>query len=203
MIFSIICEELGLDVWKVVALANRHPRVNILQPGAGVGGHCIAVDPWFLVDSAPQTARLIRVAREVNDSKPESIVAHTLSAVAGREHSTVACLGLAFKPDIDDLRESPALFIAEALAGKNINLVICEPHIQCLPPSLQGKAHVQKMDLRDCLQKGDIILALVGHKAFAAVDPDTIAQKTVIDVCGLWRAKQATRHGYEADENDL
>lgn len=200
---SLICEELGLDVWEVVALANRHPRVNILQPGAGVGGHCIAVDPWFLVDSAPQTTRLIRVAREVNDSKPENIVAHTLSAVAGREHSTVACLGLAFKPDIDDLRESPALFIAEALAGKNINLIICEPHIQCLPPSLQGKPHVQKMDLHDCLQKGDIILALVGHKAFAAVDPDTLAKKTVIDACGLWRGKQATRHGHEAGGNDL
>lgn len=196
---SLICEELGLDVWEVVDLANRHPRVNILRPGAGVGGHCIAVDPWFLVDSAPQTTRLIRMAREVNDSKPESIVAHALSAVAGREHSTVACLGLAFKPDIDDLRESPALFIAEALAGKNINLVICEPHIPCLPPSLQGKPHVQKMDLHDCLQKGDIILVLVGHKAFASVDPDTLAKKTVIDVCGLWRDTQATRHDHEAD----
>ena len=200
---SLICEELGLDVWEVVALANRHPRVNILRPGAGVGGQCIAVDPWFLVSSAPQTARLIRVAREVNDAKPESIIAHTLSAVAGHEHGTVACLGLAFKPDVDDLRESPALFIAEALAGKNISLVICEPHIQCLPPSLQGKPHVQKMNLHDCLQKGDIILALVGHKAFAAVDPDTLAQKTVIDVCGLWRAKQATRHGHEAGGDDL
>lgn len=196
---SLICDELGLDVWEVVDLANRHPRVNILRPGAGVGGHCIAVDPWFLVDSAPRTTRLIRKAREVNDSKPESIVARTLSAAAGLEHPTVACLGLAFKPDIDDLRESPALFIAEALAGKNISLAICEPHIKCLPPSLQGKAHVKKMDLDDCLRAGDIILALVGHKAFASVEPDLLASKTVIDACGLWPGKQAARHACGAD----
>ncbi|HJA80128.1 MAG TPA: UDP-N-acetyl-D-mannosamine dehydrogenase [Candidatus Desulfovibrio intestinavium] len=187
---SLICKELGLDVWEVIALANRHPRVNILQPGAGVGGHCIAVDPWFLVDSAPETARLIRTAREVNDAKPEKIIAQTLEAVARMPHATVACLGLAFKPDIDDLRESPALSIAEALAGKNMPLVICEPHIHHLPPSLQGKPHVRHMPLADCLQQGDIILALVGHKAFAAIDAETLAGKTVIDACGLWRNRR-------------
>lgn len=195
---SLICEELDLDVWEVIALANRHPRVNILRPGAGVGGHCIAVDPWFLVDSALQTTRLIRAAREVNDSKPEKIVAHTLDAVAARPDSTVACLGLAFKPDIDDLRESPALLIAEALAKKNINLVICEPHVQHLPPELEGKPNVRKMDLHNCLQKGNIILALVGHKAFAAVDPNALVKKTVIDVCGLWQGERTKRHSHEA-----
>lgn len=189
---SLICEELGLNVWEVIKLANYHPRVNILRPGAGVGGHCIAVDPWFLVDSAPETARLIRVAREVNDAKPENIIARTLAAMDGHANSTVACLGLAFKPDIDDLRESPALSIAEALAGENINMVICEPYIQALPRSLENRPNVQKMDLNDCLKKGDIILALVGHKAFAAIDAHTLAKKTVIDACGLWQGKQPT-----------
>lgn len=187
---SLICEELGLDVWEVIERANRHPRVSILRPGAGVGGHCIAVDPWFLVDCAPETARLIRMAREVNDSKPEKIIARTLAAVDGRTNPTVACLGLAFKPDIDDLRESPALFISEALAKKNINLVICEPHIQNLPGSLADKPNVQKRNLRHCLQSADIILALVGHKAFAAIDADALANKTVIDACGLWRGNR-------------
>lgn len=186
---SLICAELGLDVWELIRLANHHPRVNILQPGAGVGGHCIAVDPWFLVDSAPETARLIRTAREVNDSKPQKIIAQTLAALDGYATPTVACLGLSFKPDIDDLRESPALSIAEALANKNINLAICEPYIQNLPNSLANKPNVQKMDLNECLKKGDIILALVRHKTFTAIDAKQLAPKTVIDACGLWQEK--------------
>lgn len=195
---SLVCKELGLDVWEVIALANRHPRVNILQPGAGVGGHCIAVDPWFLVDSAPKTARLIRTAREVNDAKPESIVTQTLAAVAGRPDAVVACLGLAFKPDIDDLRESPALHIARALAEKNVPLVICEPHIHSLPPALHDLPHVRQMPLQDCLDKADVVLALVSHKAFSAIDAATLAGKTVIDACGLWRNRR-TAPGSEAN----
>lgn len=184
---SLICEDLGIDVWEVIALANRHPRVNILRPGAGVGGHCIAVDPWFLVDSAPKTAKLIRSAREVNDAKPEHILSRTLAAVNGLPNPAVACLGLAFKPDVDDLRESPALRIADALASRGLRLFICEPHIQRLPPSLENRPHVRKADLGECLEKGDVILALVGHSAFAAVRAETLAGKTVIDACGLWR----------------
>ena len=184
---SLICDELGIDVWEVIALANRHPRVNILQPGAGVGGHCIAVDPWFLVDSAPKTARLIRSAREVNDAKPASILARALAAVNGRADATVACLGLAFKPDVDDLRESPALRIAEALAREDLRLLVCEPHIRRLPPSLADNPRVRKAELRECLEDADVILALVGHTAFASADTGALAGKTVIDACGLWR----------------
>nr|WP_206214290.1 UDP-N-acetyl-D-mannosamine dehydrogenase [Desulfovibrio sp. ZJ369] len=188
---SMLCQELDLNVWEVIELANRHPRVNILQPGAGVGGHCIAVDPWFLVDSAPQTARLLRLAREVNDSKPKAIIARTLEAVAEQSNPTVVCLGLSFKPDIDDLRESPALAIAEALAEANVNLLICEPYIQTLPPSLGNRPNVRKADLEDCLQDGDIIVALVKHTPFLNIAADRLVQKTVIDACGLWRGKQA------------
>ena len=122
---SMICDKLDINVWELISLANRHPRVNILQPGCGVGGHCIAVDPWFIVDTTPQEARLIRTAREVNDHKPEWVVEKVKAAIVdvlsthpekGMADVTVACLGLAFKPDIDDLRESPAVKITQQIA---------------------------------------------------------------------------------------
>ena len=135
---SLICDKLGINVWEMIKLANHHPRVNILQPGPGVGGHCIAVDPWFIVDSAPNEAKLIRTAREVNDSKPDFVLEKIKdsSKKVGRETSevTVACLGLTFKPDIDDLRESPALAIAHKVATMGFNqTLIVEPNINELP----------------------------------------------------------------------
>ncbi|HYN40082.1 MAG TPA: UDP-N-acetyl-D-mannosamine dehydrogenase, partial [Rhodospirillales bacterium] len=122
---SMICDDLGLDVWRVIALANRHPRVSILKPGAGVGGHCIAVDPWFVVASAPERARLIRTARHVNDSKPDFIVDRVTEALDGKPMARVACLGLAFKADVDDFRESPALHIARLLTAAYPGRVMC------------------------------------------------------------------------------
>lgn len=188
---SLICRELGLDVWRVIELANRHPRVNILRPGPGVGGHCIAVDPWFLVDSVPETARLIRTAREVNDAKPGTVIAQALAAVRERPGATVACLGLTFKPDVDDLRQSPALQIVEELARNGVRLAVCEPHIRELPPLLAGLDTVKKLPLEDCLREAGIVLALVDHTAFSGIDPASLAPRALIDACGLWRHQPA------------
>lgn len=160
---SIICDKLEMDVWELIRLANHHPRVNILQPGAGVGGHCIAVDPWFIVAQAPEQARLIRTAREVNDYKPEYVVEQIKRRLNGRR--TVACLGLAFKPDIDDLRESPALKIVEMLAEDDtLQVLAVEPHIDQLPDSLIKSGNVSLVSLEFALLKADTVAALVKHR---------------------------------------
>lgn len=169
---SIICDKLDINVWELVALANRHPRVNILQPGPGVGGHCIAVDPWFIVAKSPEQARLIRTAREVNDSKPEWVIDQVKIKIAEFLQAnpektikdiTIACYGLAFKPDIDDLRESPALEITKKLAAQGLNILAVEPNINKLPSSLKGK--VTLVNLEESLVT-DIKLLLVSHKQF-------------------------------------
>ena len=189
---GLVCEALGVNPWELIALANRHPRVNILSPGPGVGGHCIAVDPWFIVHSAPEAARLIRTAREVNDAKPGHVVDRVL-ARAGRFRSpTIACFGLAFKADIDDLRESPALAIVEALAealeadGAG-RLLVVEPHVRTLPASLSGRANAALVDRERALAEADIVVGLVDHRAFADVPPDALDEKIVIDTRGMWR----------------
>ena len=184
---SIICDKLGIDVWELIRLANRHPRDNILQPGPGVGGHCIAVDPWFIVDSAPRDARLIRVAREVNDSKPHVVMEKVYEAVRTTENPKVACLGLAFKPDIDDLRESPSLRIAEELAAGALDeLLVVEPNIRTLPASLAGKGSVRLVSVEEAMQEANIILLLVDHKEFKAMDRSLLNGKTVIDTRGIF-----------------
>lgn len=169
---SIICDKLDINVWELIQLANRHPRVNILQPGPGVGGHCIAVDPWFIVSKTPEQARLIRTAREVNDSKPEWVIDQVKIKIAEFLQAnpektikdvTVACYGLAFKPDIDDLRESPALNITKKLAEQGLNILAIEPNIQELPVKLPS--NIELVTLKDH-QKADIHLILVDHKEF-------------------------------------
>jgi UDP-N-acetyl-D-mannosaminuronic acid dehydrogenase len=185
---SLICERLQLDVWEVVDLANRHPRVNILKPGPGVGGHCISVDPWFIVDAAPDLARLIRTAREVNDHKPEHVLAKVRGIAERFKDPVIACLGLSFKANIDDLRESPALHIAERLADEQIgHLSVVEPHIGELPPSLQGRNNVRLDSFGPALKAADIILLLVDHQQFRRVEPAQLREKIVIDTRGLWR----------------
>ncbi|MDE4455141.1 UDP-N-acetyl-D-mannosamine dehydrogenase [Psychrobacter sp. DAB_AL62B] len=173
---SMICDKLDIDVWELIALANRHPRVNILQPGPGVGGHCIAVDPWFIVSKTPEEARLIRTAREVNESKPEWVIAKVNEKVIEflRDHPeksikdvTVACYGLAFKPDIDDLRESPALNITKKLAKQGLNILAIEPNIDKLPKGMQYNINLIGLDERN---QADIHLILVDHKEFKLVD---------------------------------
>lgn len=186
---SIIADKVGVNVWELIELANHHPRVNILQPGPGVGGHCIAVDPWFIVDAAPEEARLIRTAREVNDSKPLTIVKSIVQIAAENPDATIGLFGLAFKADIDDLRESPALAIAleaiETLGDRNI--LICEPHIGRLPDSLTGHERVQLLDAEDALDRAEIAVLLVDHLAFKSFEPEILADKLVIDTRGIWR----------------
>lgn len=184
---SMIADVIGVDVWEVIRLANRHPRVNILQPGPGVGGHCIAVDPWFLVAGAPSAARLVRTAREVNDHK----AVHTEGKIRGllnaAPHGKVALLGLAFKPDIDDFRESPALEIAEALSHTHGNrLLIVEPFTDELPAVFAGSG-AQLVTLDAGLRQADIVVVLVDHTAFKHLGPDDLSGKIVFDTRGMLR----------------
>ncbi|GAA1178899.1 UDP-N-acetyl-D-mannosamine dehydrogenase [Nesterenkonia xinjiangensis] len=187
---SVICDQLGIDVWELIGLANHHPRVNILQPGPGVGGHCIAVDPWFIVDAAPEAARLIRTARETNDAKPEWVLGRIEQALEhhGRE-ATVALMGLAFKADIDDLRESPSLSIAERLAERapEARILAVEPHIEELPKSLAQASNVSLAGIDQALGSAQVLVLLVDHGQFKAIDPARLAGHTVIDSRGIWR----------------
>lgn len=185
---SLICERLGIDVWELIRLANRHPRVKILQPGPGVGGHCIAVDPWFIVHSAPEVSPLIRTAREVNDSKPHHVVARVKTAAERLKAPAVACLGLAFKADIDDLRESPAMEITHELARLgSMRVLAVEPHVRDLPPPLAGLANVEFVAAEDAVRRADIVVLLVSHRQFATLDRSLLRDKVVIDTRGFWR----------------
>lgn len=185
---SMICNKLNINVWELISLANRHPRVNILQPGPGVGGHCIAVDPWFIVAKTPEQAQLIRAAREVNDSKPEWVIDQVKIKIADFLQSnptktikdvTIACYGLAFKPDIDDLRESPALEITKKLAEQGLNILAIEPNIEKLPQTMPD--NVQLTDIEAGLE-ADIYVVLVKHKEFKSLHLNT---EKVINTCGL------------------
>jgi UDP-N-acetyl-D-mannosaminuronic acid dehydrogenase len=190
---SIISDSLEIDVWELISLANRHPRVNILQPGPGVGGHCIAVDPWFIVSSAPEQAKLIRTAREVNDGKPVWVIDKVLAALGsylikkpGKTVSdvTIACFGLSFKADIDDLRESPALLIVERLLQEvSCRILVVEPNVKNLPDSLQGAelATSSEAASKEC----DIALLLVDHKEFKSDLRLLLSDCSVIDTRGI------------------
>ena len=186
---SLICERLGIDVWELIDLANHHPRVNILKPGPGVGGHCIAVDPWFIVSAAPEEARLIRTAREVNDAKPGHVVDQVLAAVASIEAPRVAALGLSFKPDIDDLRESPAVEVVERLAAAlpRGTVVAVEPHVEELPERLTRFANVSLGEWSDAIKGADLAILLVDHAAFVEADTAALEGVQVIDTRGAWR----------------
>ena len=188
---SIICDELDIDVWELIALANRHPRINILQPGPGVGGHCIAVDPWFIVSKTPKQAQLIHTARKVNDAKPEWVIDKVKIAIANFlvantdktvKDISIACLGLAFKPNIDDLRESPALNITQAINKLHLGLLIAvEPNIVNLPLTLVK--NVELMDLDAAIKVADIVVVLVDHKEFIGLEVES--SKLVIDTKGI------------------
>lgn len=185
---SLICDHLGIDVWELISLANRHPRVNILQPGPGVGGHCIAVDPWFIVDSAPKQARLIHAARTVNDSKPAFVVEKVRAASSRLQQPVVACLGLAFKPDIDDLRESPAVEVVRHIAGAaGTQVLAVEPHVQTLPDELRSLPNVRLASADEAIGRASIIVLLVDHSAFRGIDRSLLAGKSLIDTRGFWR----------------
>lgn len=184
---SMVCEELAVNVWKLVELANLHPRVKILQPGPGVGGHCIAVDPWFIVHSAPTSARLIRQAREVNNAKPDRVIGKIKEKAARFIRPVIACLGLAYKADIGDMRESPAVAIVRRLSeDRTGKILVVEPHIAALPPVLVQHEAVLA-DLKSAVDTADIVVLLVDHREFREIDRETLKEKVVIDTRGLWR----------------
>jgi UDP-N-acetyl-D-mannosaminuronic acid dehydrogenase len=177
---SLICDKEGIDVWELISLANHHPRVNILKPGPGVGGHCIAVDPWFIVASSPKQARLIRAAREVNDSKPEWVVNQVVAAARDRGKPVrIACLGLAYKANISDLRESPSVEIVRQLIQRDIGeVLVCEPHLPQHP-------EFALVTLDDAVRRAEILVLLVDHAAFRSLNQMDLSGKFVVDTRGM------------------
>lgn len=192
---SLVSSEVDVNVWEVIDLANLHPRVNILQPGAGVGGHCIAVDPWFIVDASSQT-RLIETARRVNDAKPAWVVDRVVEAAAALDSPVIACLGLAYKPDIDDLRESPAIEVARQLAANaSLSVIAAEPNIDALPQSLEGLGVEFVSSVAEAVERADVVVGLVAHSEIRALSVDELDNKVVIDPAGIFAA---TRGGSSA-----
>jgi UDP-N-acetyl-D-mannosaminuronic acid dehydrogenase len=182
---SMICDQLDINVWELINLANHHPRVNILQPGPGVGGHCIAVDPWFIVDAAPEKAKLIRTARMVNDSKPYFVIEKIKEATKNLQNPTIACLGLSFKANIDDLRESPAVEIVKELSLiYDQTIYVAEPHIEELPGSLK-ELNIQLTKTEDAIEKAEVVVLLVDHDYFKVIDKKALSNKIVIDTRGV------------------
>jgi|TARA_B100000315_G_scaffold107720_1_gene98855 UDP-N-acetyl-D-mannosaminuronic acid dehydrogenase len=185
---SLIGEAVDVDVWEVIELANRHPRVDILKPGPGVGGHCIAIDPWFIVDSAPELAPLIKAARGVNDGKPRHIATHVAASLDESDATPIACLGLAYKADIDDLRESPAVDVVRELSAlTNRRLLLVEPHIEKLPPELAAIQTAQLCDLETALSQAGAVILLTDHSAFKTIENLDGADKVLFDTRGMWR----------------
>jgi len=186
---SLICSNLNINVWDLIELANHHPRVNILNPGPGVGGHCIAVDPWFIINSLPDLTKLIKTAREVNDNKPQHVLSLIDNAIKSlsKENSAIniSCLGISYKADIDDLRGSPALEIVKSLSQYKINrLNIVEPNISELPESIE-KNNINLISLDAAIKDADIIVILVGHFEFKSLDKKFLENKVIIDTLGI------------------
>ena len=179
---SMFADEMNVDVWDVISLANRHPRVNILNPGPGVGGHCISVDPWFLVHAAPQHTRLIRTAREVNDSKPQHVIDRVTRLAGQFAEPIIGCLGLAYKADVDDLRESPSMDIARGLHQLGIGKVMaCDPYV-----SAESVGDLPLYDLGDVLAECNILLLLTDHRQFHDLPSRVLQEKIIVDTRGLW-----------------
>jgi UDP-N-acetyl-D-mannosaminuronic acid dehydrogenase len=165
--FALIAEKLGVNVWEAIEIANRHPRVKILRPGPGVGGHCIAVDPWFLVEAAPEQASLIRQARLVNDGMPEHIVQLVKQAISGIDRPVIACLGLTYKADVDDLRESPAVEVVKRLVSHGFIVRSYDPYVRQVP----GMEATQVNSLQQALDKADCVVVLTDHSEFRRLSP--------------------------------
>jgi UDP-N-acetyl-D-mannosaminuronic acid dehydrogenase len=176
---SLICDKEGINVWRLIALANRHPRVNILNPGPGVGGHCIAVDPWFIVARAPEQARLIRTAREVNDHKPEWVIEKVKTSANKFKCPVIGCLGLSFKADVDDLRESPSVEIVRKLQQQKIGEILVAE------PTLAQHKEFHLLPYEEVIAKSDIVLLLVDHKQFRKLKASDLKEKILIDTRGI------------------
>ncbi len=194
--FARLGEELGVNIWQAITLANLHPRVNILRPGPGVGGHCISVDPWFLVEAAPETSQLIRQARSVNDSQPDRVVALVHKALSGKKGTRIAALGLAYKPNVDDLRESPAVAVVTQLIAAGVNVNTYEP----FAPKAELEGATRCASLEAALEGADAILMLVDHDQFRELEPATIAAmmpgRTAIDTRGVWSVEAWRAAGF-------
>jgi UDP-N-acetyl-D-mannosaminuronic acid dehydrogenase len=183
---SEICDRLKINAWELIELANLHPRVNILQPGPGVGGHCIAVDPWFIIATNPKETKLIRAARQINDARPEVVCAKVRVCATALKQPVIACLGLSYKRDVDDLRESPAVEIVRRLAEEKIGeLLIVEPHISTLPAEL-SRMGLELHDFDMAIERANVVLLLVDHMSFLQVDRNILKDKFVIDTRGAW-----------------
>ena len=177
---SMMCAKLGVSVWELIRLANRHPRVSILQPGPGVGGHCIAVDPWFLVHGAPEEANLIRQARAVNDAKPDWVLQRVVTRARRMRDPVIACLGLAFKADVDDLRESPAVDIVRRLVEANVGeVIVCEPNIE-------EHDEFTLVDQAEALRRADLVVVLVDHRPFKRIPREALHETVLIDTKGVF-----------------
>jgi UDP-N-acetyl-D-mannosaminuronic acid dehydrogenase len=180
---SVLADKLNIDVWQLIKLANRHPRVNILNPGPGVGGHCISVDPWFLVHALPETTRLIRTAREVNDAKPHFVVEHVTRLAKQFASPKIGCLGLTYKSDVDDLRESPSLEIVRELIQRKVGEVLaCDPYVS---PSRFNEFPLH--ELSDVLAQSNVLVLLTDHRQFHDLSPRILNEKVVVDTRGIWR----------------
>lgn len=197
---SVICDKLEIDVWQLIQMANRHPRVNILSPGPGVGGHCIAVDPWFIVNAAPDMVRLIRAAREVNNEKPLFVVDKIKRIAEDMSQPTIVFLGLSYKANVDDVRESPAIEIVSHLAKETMyRLIAVEPHIRELPLSLAETKRVAFATLEDALALADIVVLLVDHDDFKSIPYESFANKKIIDTRGVFSEYLQTTHAVEPE----
>lgn len=185
---SLVCDRLDIDVMTLIELANHHPRVDILRPGPGVGGHCIAVDPWFIVASVPDATRLIPTARQVNDAKPGFVVSRIEAAASKFDQPVIVCLGLAFKADVDDLRGSPSVEIVRRLAANSdCRILAVEPHIAKLPPLLENFVNVDLVSLPAAIEQADLVVSLVNHREFDMIVQADLAGKVLVDTLGIWR----------------
>ena len=195
--FARLADRFGVDVWEAIGLANRHPRVRILNPGPGVGGHCISVDPWFLVEAAPELSPLIRTARGVNDSQPQFVVDLVRRAMGDLKDIKVAALGLAYKPDVDDLRESPAIEICHLLAQAGADVIAYEPY----KPDFQVEGFQTASILAAALDEADVLLLLVSHTALRNLEPHVLAQLTkarvIVDCVNAWNPATWQEFGFQ------
>lgn len=185
---SLISESLHIDVWEVIRLANRHPRVNILSPGPGVGGHCIPVDPWFIVSAAPQLSRLIRIAREVNDHRPHHVAGQVVEKAKRFRTPTVACLGLTFKANVDDVRESPAIEVVGLIAAAlpDVDILVADPYVSVMPPLLAKYDNLRLEGAYQAVERADIVVLLVEHEPFKAMRHTRLTGKVIYDTRGAW-----------------
>jgi UDP-N-acetyl-D-mannosaminuronic acid dehydrogenase len=184
---SLICDRFDINVWEVIDIANRHPRVNVLRPGPGVGGHCIAVDPWFIIDSAPDIARVMRMSREVNHGKTQMVIQRAEALIDDHPYANIACYGLTFKANVDDLRESPAMEIALHLAAKyGRRIKVVEPNLRRLPPELADHG-VGFMKIDEALRSCEIAIVLVDHDEFKMIPLSDRRHLDVIDTRGIWQ----------------